>query len=207
MSRDEPTRGDLRVQRTRNLIVEALIELTIQKGFAAVTVQDIVKRAGINRATFYRHYEDKFDLLDQYAEAVYQLPYDLPDSGSVAGEEANVEKTVAGLARMLEHIRGHAKFFRVMLGKNGDPAFAGKIRQYIQRRIRRSMEEAVLSDKDSADLFLNYVSSGSVGALSWWLENEMPYSPEELAAILYRLIVAGLPSGKQHLNLAALPNN
>jgi AcrR family transcriptional regulator len=202
MSRDEPTRGDLRVQRTRKLIVEALIELTIQKGFAAVTVQDIVKHAGINRATFYRHYQDKFDLLDQYAEAVYQLPYDPPDSGALAGEQADGEKTIAGFARMLEHIRGHARFFRVMLGKNGDPAFADKIRQYIQKRIRRSMPEAVLSDKNSADLFLSYVSSGSLGALSWWLENEMPYSPEELAEHLYRLIVPGLPSGMQHLNLA-----
>ena len=197
MTRDEPIRGDLRVQRTRNLIVEALIELTIQKGFAAVTVQDIVKRAGINRATFYRHYQDKFDLLDQYAEAVYQLPDNAPDSGSPTGENATVEKTIPGLVKVLEHVRGHAKFFRVMLGQNGDPAFAAKIRQYVQKRIRRSLPEALLSDKNSADLYLNYVSSGAVGVLSWWLEHEMPYSPEQLAAILSRFIVANLATLRQ----------
>jgi AcrR family transcriptional regulator len=192
MTRDEPIRGDLRVQRTRNLIVEALIELTIQKGFVAVTVQDIVKRAGINRATFYRHYQDKFDLLDQYAQAVYQLPYNAPDPGSPAGEDVTFEKTVPGLVRMLEHVRRHAKFFRVMLGKNGDPAFAAKIRQYIQKRIRRSMPEALLSDENSADSYLSYVSSGAVGVLAWWLEHEMPYSPEQMVAILSRFIVADL---------------
>jgi AcrR family transcriptional regulator len=190
MTRDESTRGDLRVQRTRNLIVEALIELTVQKGFAAVTVQDIVKRAGINRATFYRHYQDKFDLLDQYVEAVYQLPDNAPDPGSLAGESPTAEKMVLGLTRMLEHIRRHAKFFRVMLGKNGDPAFAAKIRQYIQKRIRRALPEALLSDENSMDLYLSYVSSGAVGALSWWLEHEMPYSPEQLASILPRFITA-----------------
>ncbi len=192
MTRDEPIRGDLRVQRTRNLIVEALIELTIQKGFAAVTVQDIVKRAGINRATFYRHYQDKFDLLDQYAQAVYQLSDNAPDPGSPAGEDATLEKTVPGLVKVLEHVRRHAKFFRVMLGKNGDPAFAAKIRQYIQKRIRRSLPEALLSDENSADLYLSYISSGSIGVLSWWLEREMPYSPEQMVAILYRFIVADL---------------
>jgi AcrR family transcriptional regulator len=197
MTRDVPIRGDLRVQRTRNLIVEALIELTIQKGFAAVTVQDIVRRAGINRATFYRHYQDKFDLLDQYAEAVYQLPDKPPDPGSPTREDATLEKTVPGLVRVLEHVRRHAKFFRVMLGKNGDPAFGAKIRQYIQKRIRRSLPEALLSDENSADLCLSYVSSGSVGVLSWWLEHETPYPPEHMVAILYRFVAADLATLRQ----------
>ena len=197
MTRDEPLRGDLRVQRTRNLIVEALIELTIQKGFAAVTVQDIVKRAGINRTTFYRHYQDKFDLLDQYVEAVYQLPDNPLEPGSLAGEGPAAEKMVLGLTRMLEHVRRHAEFFRVMLGKNGDPTFADKIRLYIQKRLHRTLTEALLSDENSADLYLSYVSSGSVGVLSWWLEHETPYSPEQLVAILSRFIVADLATPRQ----------
>jgi AcrR family transcriptional regulator len=61
--------GDLRVRRTRKLLKSALIELTIEKGFAAVTVQDIADRAMVNRATFYRHCLDKYDLLDQYMSA------------------------------------------------------------------------------------------------------------------------------------------
>ena len=192
MTRDGPIHRDLRQQRTRDLIVEALIELTIQKGFAAVTVQDIVKRARINRTTFYRHYRDKFDLLDQYAQAVYQLSDSPPDSGSPAGEDATLEKMIPGMARVLEHVRLHANFFRVMLGKNGDPAFAAKIRQYIQNRIRRALPEALLSDANSADLYLNYVSSGSLGVLTWWLEHETPYSPEHMVAVLYQFISANL---------------
>lgn len=198
MTRDEPMRGDLRVQRTRNLIVQALIEITIQKGFAAVTVQDIVTRAGINRATFYRHYRDKFDLLDQFAEEVYTLPDHGPGGGRWrAGEDAAFEMTVAGLARLLEHIRGQAKFFRVMLGPNGDPAFAAKIGQYIQKRIRHLLPEGLLSDDKTADLYLSYVSSGAVGALTWWLEHKTPYSPEQMAAILFRFVAADVATLRQ----------
>ncbi len=197
MIREELNDSDLRVQRTRNLIIEALIELTIQKGFAAVTVQDIVKRAGINRTTFYRHYRDKFDLLDQYAEAVYALPDNAPDSGSETAEDATGEKMVQGLAKLLDYVGRHAKFFRVMLGKNGDPAFAAKIRQYVQKRLRRSLPAELLPDENLTDLYLSYVSSGAVGGLSWWLEHEMPYSPEEVAAISFRFIVAGLAALKQ----------
>ncbi len=89
MTRGEGTGGDLRVQRTHHLIMEALVELTAQKGFAGVTVRDIVRQAGIHRATLYQHYRDKFDLLDPY---------------------------VVGLTRLFEHVGTHAAFFRVMLG-------------------------------------------------------------------------------------------
>ncbi len=190
MTRDEPSHSDLRVQRTRNLIVEALVELTIEKGFAAVTVQDIVKRARINRTTFYRHYEDKFDLLDQYAQAVYKLADNASDTNSTPGLEAVAEKMAQGLVKVLEHVRGHAKFFRVMLGPNGDPAFTAKIRQFVQKRIRRSLPKALLSDENAADLYLSYVSSGAVGVLAWWLANDMPYAPEQMVTILGRFIFA-----------------
>jgi len=183
---------DLRVQRTHKLIQEALIELTIQKGFPNVTVRDITRQAGINRATFYRHYQDKFDLLDRYSQAVYEL-LDTPEAGplSVASENHS-ENTPSGLVRMLEHICANSRFYRVMLGKNGDPAFAEKVRQYIEKRLRRSIPETLLHEAVFVDLYLGYMSSGSLGAVLWWLEHDMPYSPKELAAISFRLGAANL---------------
>lgn len=53
---------DLRIRRTRKLLMQALIKLTVEKGFAAITVQDIANRAMVNRATFYRHYLDMPEL-------------------------------------------------------------------------------------------------------------------------------------------------
>jgi AcrR family transcriptional regulator len=192
MTRKNPGNEDLRVQRTHRLILEALIELTVQKGFSAVTVRDIARRAGINRATFYRHYQDKFDLLDQYIQEVYQLP-DIPTAtgGTLTGK-VTLDEPVSGLARMFTHIRAHAKFYRVMLGQKGDPAFAEKVRQYIQKRIRRSLPQELISDEKTVDLYLNFISSGSLGVVLWWLENGMPYSPEQMAAISYRLSLENL---------------
>src|ERR1043165_5952074 len=64
---------DLRVRRTRKLLQQAFIELTVEKGFAALTVRDITERAMVNRSTFYRHYLDKYDLLEQYMNETYEL--------------------------------------------------------------------------------------------------------------------------------------
>jgi AcrR family transcriptional regulator len=55
---------DPRVRRTRQLLQQALLELMQEKRFASVTVQDIAERASVNRATFYAHFADKYDLLD-----------------------------------------------------------------------------------------------------------------------------------------------
>jgi AcrR family transcriptional regulator len=194
VTHSESANADRRVQRTRKLLQDALIELTIRKGFAAVTVRDITEHAGVNRATFYRHYQDKFDMFDQYAEEVYHLleasdaAY-APEDHASAG--AGSEELPAGLVKLFEHIRTHATFYRVMLGKHGDPGFSGRIQRYIQQRIRQRLPHA-LRAQPSVELFLSYVASGSVGALLWWLDHDLPYSPSEMAALSIRLSVADL---------------
>ena len=55
---------DPRVKRTRQLLEKAFLEVAAEKGFQAVSVQDITERAGVNRATFYAHFPDKYALLD-----------------------------------------------------------------------------------------------------------------------------------------------
>lgn len=168
------------MQRTHKLIVEALLELTAEKGFAAVSVTDITERAGVNRATFYRHYADKFDVLDRYARSIYALLDAAPDG-------PDSDAITPGLARIFDRIREDARFYRVILGKNGDPGFADKIRQYIQKRIRRSLPADLKKDETWIELYVAYSSSASVGAVLWWLENGLPYSSEEMAALLRQL--------------------
>ena len=192
MSHHEYSNDDLRVKRTDKLILEALLEQTIQKGFSALTVSDITKHAGINRATFYRHYRDKFDVLDNYAQAVYEM-LDVPFEAQKSNTEGT-NQIYQGLSRVVDHLRANAKFYRVMLGKNGDPAFTDKIRQYIQKRIRRSLPAGIQTDEQSLDLYISYSASASVGAILWWLEHDMPYSAEEMATILYQLELGNLKS-------------
>ncbi|MHB1627551.1 MAG: TetR/AcrR family transcriptional regulator [Bacilli bacterium] len=55
----------IRMTRTRKSLIEAFVELVNEKDFEKVTIQDLTERAQINRATFYAHYQDKYDLLDE----------------------------------------------------------------------------------------------------------------------------------------------
>lgn len=178
---------DLRVKRTDKLLLEALIALTVRKGFAAVTVSDLTKHAALNRATFYRHYEDKFDLLNHYARTVYDLLDSTPDGGVPMAADVSGRPPAPGLVAIFEHIRANARFYRVMLGPNGDPVFAEKIQRYVKKRIWRSLPAALRQRTSAVDLYLSYSSSASMGAVLWWLDHDMPWSAEEMAAISYRV--------------------
>lgn len=175
-------KDDLRVKRTEKLIFDALITCTIQKGFSAVTVGEITDKAGINRATFYRHYNDKFDLLNQYTQTVFGML--TAQNGKINNSSSHV--LPISLIKIFEHVRENALFYRVMLGKNGDPNFAEKIRIYIQKRIEHSLPKNLIIDK-RIELFINYSSHASFGAVLWWLENDLPYSSEEMIRILQHL--------------------
>lgn len=67
---------DPRVKRTRQLLIQALIDLIKEEGFQAISVQDLSERAGINRATFYAHFPDKFALLDYFIREGFRQEID-----------------------------------------------------------------------------------------------------------------------------------
>lgn len=188
---------DLRVRRTRKLLQRALLEAASEKGFSQVTVRDITERAMVNRATFYRHYEDKYDLLAHYMEELSGLIDS--EQGEISPEDQsllNVDSPPSGLAKLLQHIRAHADFYRVMLGKNGDPAFCGQaFRDYIEAGYRRFLPRHASqsdSNRPPVNLAVNYLLNAGIGAIVWWLENEQSYSPEQMADWLYQFSMASI---------------
>lgn len=56
--------NDLRVRRTRQSLQNAFKDLIQEKGFSAISIQDITERAMVNRGTFYAHFTDKYALLN-----------------------------------------------------------------------------------------------------------------------------------------------
>jgi AcrR family transcriptional regulator len=176
---------DLRIQRTRKLLRQALFELTTEQGFAAVTVRDIAARAMVNRSTFYRHYLDKYDLLNQYLEELQALTVE-----AAALAAPSPEKVPAGLLVLIRHVQEYAEFYRVMLGPHGDQTFTYRFRQLSETRYRTLFSRrGAAPDSASAPtaLRLSYISSAMVGALLWWLENDQPCPAEQLAIWLGQL--------------------
>lgn len=182
---------DLRIRRTRKLLQQALIELTIEKGFAGVTVRDLTDRAMVNRSTFYRHYADKYALLRQYLEDLYRL-IDVEGNGPPTSYAA--DQPPPGLVSLLKHMQLNADFYRVMLGPNGDAAFcAESFRSYIEEGFRtRLPNETVPTDPAAPPIGLSvsYLLHAGTGAIVWWLEQGQSITAEQMAGWLIRLSTA-----------------
>lgn len=187
MSQNKPINQDLRVIRTRKMLREAMITLAIQKGFAVVTVNDIVELAMVNRATFYRHYQDKYDLVESYLDELY-TELNAPPGAAAGPGEPNPR-----LVKLFEHIRDNAPFYRAMLGPHGYSGFGERIRRLTEATLHARWQASPLAEgrrQMPSSMVLSYLSHASYGALVWWLEGEMSYSPEQMARWLHRLTQA-----------------
>src|SRR5215510_15281228 len=83
---------DRRVQRTQQLLRDALIELIIEKGYEEVTVQDIIDRANVGRSTFYSHFMDKQQLLLSRLKQLRESLAQFQQSGVVTGAKGSGEE-------------------------------------------------------------------------------------------------------------------
>lgn len=182
---------DPRVVRTRQLMREALLELVPLQGFEDLTIQDITDQATLNRATFYLHYTDKNELLlDTFEQIVTgAIPHPPPDGVDF---DALPQSPIISV---FNHVAQYADFYCVMLGEKGVPVFMARVRTYIEETILNWLA-AVLPKKFgrgmSSDIVVNYLGAAYLGVISWWLENEMPYTPEEMEAQLFALTQNGL---------------
>jgi AcrR family transcriptional regulator len=173
--------ANLRVRRTQKLLREALVELTEERGFDALTIGEITERAMVSRAAFYRNYHDKYDLVEQiFAE----ITSELQNAVGGLGQEHPSEVWVA----FFEHIARYDRLYRVLLGSKGSPWFVRKMRAALKDLIKERGQRPHGTDADSlpthtfSDEFVpDLVSTLFVEAITWWLEHGRPYPPKEIA--------------------------
>lgn len=182
--------SDRRVRRTRQLLRGALVGLILEKGYDRITVQDIIDRADIGRSTFYAHFTDKDDLLLSGLE----------EFG--AAFEDNLNRHFANRADpspalpVFQHAYENRDLYRALAGKRGADVLHEGLRRHVTGAMARHLGEFIPAN-DSAlprAVTVEFVISALLGLLTWWLENGMPYGPEEMAAMYMRLVLQGVPA-------------
>ncbi|HET7088412.1 MAG TPA: TetR/AcrR family transcriptional regulator [Anaerolineae bacterium] len=184
------TKSDRRVQRTRELLQKALIELIGERAYDAITIQDIVDRANVGRTTFYMHYSSKDDLFMSCHEAILgefrsEPFYPHP----LSREELLSPEAPPGMAAAYRHLAdARARLYPIFQGKDG-PLILRRIRDWSAQEIEANLR-AVFAEADSAiplDVLANYLAGAQLALVQWWLEKRRPYTPESLAQTLHRL--------------------
>lgn len=175
---------DRRIQRTRELLQQAMIELVSEKSYEAISIQDITDRANTARTTFYLHYTDKDELLfNSVRDMIEEL---------LAGMQPGHE----GMATSFEHIAQHAAFYRAILGEQGSPAFVSRLSDFVASVVRERMLSQMTAPGETPrlplDFMTHYLVGAYVGTATWWLNHDMPYSTQEMAQMINDLADKGL---------------
>ena len=173
---------DRRIKRTQKLLQEALISLTLEKGYDAVTIREITERADVGYTTFFRHYPDKEALLAGVLNLMkeeFQVVF-TPDL--IVSEPEKMGKF------LFEYVGENRDLCRVLLDSTNTMALLKPVQEM-------GLQEAELMFGPSADrqvmvdLAVNHLMTSLVLLIRWWLDHGMPYSPEKMGEIVAELII------------------
>ena len=184
-------RVDPRVVRTRELIVRAFNELVAEKGHTGLTVSEIAGRATINRATFYAHFADQYELFDYVVSEAFreELWRRLPASSGLGEEElrAMVLAACEYLSGLNTACSRTDRQFKPLI----EARVQAELYELLLRLIRASPADAGSAD---AEITATVVSWAIFGAGLRWSQGGEPGSVEEYADRTLSVILGGLGS-------------
>jgi AcrR family transcriptional regulator len=191
--------ADLRIRRTHKFLQAAMIELVTEQGFDTITVGDIAQRAMINRATFYRHYQDKYDLVAKiFEDTINELAENMkPFHKDIRQRET--ENPLEIWTQFFEHVADHDRLYRAMLGQHGSSWFAARMREQTiklmlesERRWKDQVKPSQPIDPAMPqELPAMQLSHVLIGTIVWWLESEKSYTPKHMATWFHRFAFYG----------------
>lgn len=193
-----PQHTDRRKARTRRLLREALFALMLEKGYETITIEDITERADIGRTTFYLHYKDKEELLLESIEAIAlelkeQIDRCMQDAPADSPHTATPTlRPRLAISILLQHAAENARLYLPILRGEGTPRAPAHIRQ-LMHHISLEYFSRHLDPTPAlpVEALIAFFTSSLLGTLTWWLENNMPCSPEHMAEMYLRIFLLG----------------
>lgn len=178
---------DRRSLRTRQTLHHALFTLMQEKQYDTITVQNIIERADVGRSTFYAHFADKDDLAASNVEQILDQLTRNSDQDSSGGGE------VVATLELFRHVQEQYPLFQTLMRSRGVDLFFEKGQAYWSKRVEAYLCARLPGEqKPSAPLPIvsNYIAGALVTLLKWWIDNKMPYSPEQMDAMFRRLALS-----------------
>jgi AcrR family transcriptional regulator len=182
---------DVRVRRSRDALGGALIALMQEKPFDAITVQDVLDRAGVSRSTFYQHYSDKDDLFTSDADEFFEW---VSTALSLQGDRS---ERVAPVREFFTHVAEMRGYIAALLESGRAHQTYELARGHFARGIERRLGELPrargIAPEQRRVMAVAY-AGGLVSLLDWWIGRGMDQSPAALDELFHRMVWSGVAS-------------
>ena len=196
-ARDPARRGvpgpelDPRVARTTRALGRALVALLEERAFNAITVQDILDRAGVGRTAFYAHYRNKHDVLYSSYEGVFAWLEPLVERPSPSGPPGVGRGRLFPVAEFLAHVGDVAAlvqaFRRDGLLDDMWALLGGHAARLIERRLDCWAGAASAPDPLSRSLLAHMLAGALVESVRWWLDHPGVATPAAVDTAFHEL--------------------
>jgi AcrR family transcriptional regulator len=165
-----------------------MLELLFAVRFEEITVQAILDRANVGRSTFYTHYFDKEDVLANIAEE------QLETLTSQLVERDAWEQLIPSL-ELFQHVQGHAGYFRALQQGAGRRALWDAAQAALSRTIEHALVGTITNQSEPAvppEVTAQYLAGALLNLVRWWLEADMPYTPQTMDRFFQHLALPGV---------------
>jgi AcrR family transcriptional regulator len=182
---------DRRVRRTQKLLKEALVALTLERGYEELTIQDITDRADIGYRTFFRHYVDKDALLKAVLSSIQMELRELmalPPQDVFTNTEIDVTDFTDN-AILFKHVREHCDLYRVLL--RSERTIVESVMDFSMAELKKNFGNLPKSAVP-LDIIANHVIGATIAMVRWWLDNDMKQTPEQMGDYHARLVLRPL---------------
>ena len=176
---------DRRIQRTREQLGAALVELIQQKPFDSITVQDVLDRANIGRSTFYTHFRDKNDLF------LSDIDDFMAHTATVLSRQSPESERVAPVKELFAHVAEMRPFYTAMIA-------SGKLHDVLeiaQEHFARGIEQRLAEIPRARTIpaaergAIAHAHAGALlSVMTWWLDRNSTSTPAEMDALFHRIV-------------------
>ena len=177
--------GNSRHQETEKLLQGALMTLLERKRLKNITVRELCEMARINKATFYRHYQDVYALAEKTEQGIQSGLIRLLDPGRdrLLTEPIGREELVS----VLDYIGKHAAFYREYLKTGRDSFLDERFRHLWDAFFVPQFHALGVTSERRMQYYYRFYRAGMLTTILDWLETGMQEPPKELASILWKM--------------------
>lgn len=190
-SRNSPE--DRRIQRTRRSLREALVALMIERGYEALTVQDILDRANVGRSTFYTHFRDKDELLVSGLEQLRAALAEVQIKARSRGR--GLESALAFTLPLFEHVHSHRALHKMIAGRESGAMVHREFQKMFASLARQELTPFASRGADgkaTLDLLVAFLASSLHGIVAEWLDHHPRLSPMEVHERFQKIAMPGV---------------
>lgn len=174
--------------KAKQNLIDAFWELYCEKRIEKITVKEITQKAGYNRSTFYEYFIDVYNVLEQIETSIIPNINELPP---IAMSTGNLGMPLDVFMKIYEK---NNKYYSVILGDNGDAAFASKLKNSIKPMLRETLKGQVKVGETELDFILEYILSAMIGIMSYWFKQDKALPGEKLISIMTEIMENGVIS-------------